>query len=106
MAKAKHGFPFKEVNPLGVPVRLRLVKEVDVLQDKYGCYDSEKSVISVTDGPIDRVQKTLVHEIVHHWQRHLGMGLSETMADQMELAVYDLLKNRRDLVKFLQRKKW
>jgi hypothetical protein len=104
--KVTHKLPFKEVSPLGVPVRLKTVSAVDVFGDKAGCYDPDKSEIALVDGPIDCVQKTLIHEIIHHWQQHAIKGLDDELVDALELAVYDLLKNRRELVRFLQRKRW
>jgi len=102
----KHKLPFKRIDPIGVGVDLILVPEVDVLKDKFGVYDPNQGAIVIADGPIEKVQKTLIHEIAHHWQNELGHQVTEEFAATIEFLVFDLLKNRRELVKFLQRKRW
>jgi hypothetical protein len=108
MRKPKlHRFPFHEIDPLGVPVRVKIVKHVDALEDKLGTYDKNKLEIIIADGPIDRVQKTLIHEIVHHWEMQQGEPWDdEDLVSQIELGVYDLIKNRPKLMRFLLRKRW
>ena len=85
--KTKHKMPFKTIDPLGVPVRVRIVKEVDALEDKLGTYDKKNMEILVVDGPIERVQKTLIHEIVHHWDLQGDSWEDEDLVNFIELAL-------------------
>jgi hypothetical protein len=102
----KHSLPFTEIELLGVPVRVRLVKTIDEVNDKYGIYDLDRSEIKLSDVSIEQTQLTLCHEIVHFWQRLIGRKLAEDEANYFALCIYDLVRHSPGVIKFIGRRKW
>jgi len=98
--------PFKSIRSLGVDLSVEL--DHDPKKPSQGDYDAAANKITIAAGPIQSVIKTLIHELVHHWQYHLDVGPEDDdkQANRLETAIFDLIRGNPDVVRFLMRKRW
>jgi len=99
----KKSLPFSSISVLGTLVKVKMLGR---LPGKWGEYEEAKSLITLLNGPKEKVERTLIHEVVHHWQYTCGRPLEEAEATALELFVWDFIKNNKAAVKWIMRQRW
>ena len=94
--------PFSSLSVLGTIAKVRLVKRLQ----EWGDYEEARSLITLLAGPKDKIERTLIHEAVHHWQYTCGRSMDEAEATALELFIWDLIKNNPVVIRWIMRKRW
>lgn len=104
----KHRLPIDSLTVLGMEYRVILQPTVqdDDGAECWGTTDTATLEIRLADGPRQRVNRTLCHELVHVWQDALGLEMSEDQANQFEVVLFELFTSQPQLVAVLQRGAW
>lgn len=91
--------PPDEVRLLGRVVLIR----ADELEDGEDgeCGDGVVTYNSEDDNP-DNVRDTVVHELLHHYDKMLGLNLKELQVRQLAVCVFQMIRDNPDFVSYLQ----
>lgn len=93
------------VKILGKPFTVRWLTD-ELSQELNGECDSDGQVISVRDGlPLEQLQDTLLHEVIHAIDEAVDAGLKETQVKRVATGLLAVLKENPRLSAFLRRKK-